>query len=128
MQKDPKVASRALGTDWISLVTVPSEEEELQFHVYNSTAPNWYGTCMGFFVVAPDATTATPFEWECYAHVEMIGTPISNYRSSIVDPIGAAAVMNAIKRRGAMPLVHDQPWQLAQAAAREIGGMSTVVN
>jgi hypothetical protein len=83
---------------------------------------------MGFFVVAPDATTATPFEWECYVHVEMIGTPISNYRSSIVDPIGAAAVMNAIKRRGAMPLVHDQPWQLAQAAAREIGGMSTVVN
>jgi len=125
--KDPKVHSVPLGKNWVSIVTVPSEEQELQFHVYNSTDPNWSSLCMGIFVVAPDNTVACNFEYECFTHFETIGLPVQNYRDSTVDPVGAAAVINAIKRRGASPITHDTPWRLAQEAAREIDGMSGLV-
>jgi hypothetical protein len=127
MQKDPSVHSIPLTKKWVQIVAVPSEEEEMQFHLQNDTTANWSSPCMGFWVTAPDPSTSCPVQFEAYCHFEAIGQPIQNYRQSIVDPIGAAAVLNAIKRRGAQPVLHETPWQLAKSAASEIGGMSAVV-
>lgn len=127
LQKDPRCHSIPLGRQWVSIVTVPSEEEEIQFHTYDSTSPNWSVTCMGFFISAPDNTVSTPFEYEAYIHCEAIGPNISNYRDSAVDPLGAAAVLNAIKRRGSQPILYHAPWNLADEAAREIGAMSGLI-
>lgn len=124
---DPRVHSRNLGRSWVELVLAPVESDETQFQLYNSSTPNWGATCAGFWIVAPDATEAAPFEYEAYAHFEAVGKPIQNYRDVDVDTTGGPAVKKALwnsTSKGTMGQIHQN---FDKAVAAVVAGSSFVV-
>lgn len=123
-QADPKVHAVPMSSNWVEIVSVPSEEEEMQFHTYGgSGGPNWNADCMAFLLQGVDSSTACSFEYEAFCHFEVIGDGVT-YRQSYADPLGAAAVLNAIKRRGSSPVYHDTKWDLVREITQEVAGFS----
>lgn len=123
-QADPKVHALPVKNDWTQIVSVPMEEEEFEWYGYGGIGyPNFANPCMVFLLQGVDGSTACTFEYEAYTHFEVMGDGVT-YMPRFVDPAGAAAVFNAINRRGSDPAPHHKPWLLTREVAQEIGALS----
>ena len=95
--------SEQLSNGWHTLTYTPVQQEEFEFEKDPMANVTWSTDprakhFIGFIItgVSPTAT-GDSFQYEAVVHYEAIGSLVKGKTETMIDPIGTAAVLNAVK-------------------------------